>query len=111
MTLMPSFITSLCLVAALWPTASIAAEPIAPGKLVGKYAFGYGDKLRSKCLPVTKKLVQKFDVCEWEKEELSYSQKTDFYTCQVMKSDDEYRVYNTKSRCMDELGTMNANAP
>ena len=107
----PMRLVSLVFSAILLPVTLLAAEPIASSAVVGKYGFGYGDKLASSCAPISEKLAQKFDKCEWEKEELSYSLKTNFYTCDISKNGDQYRIFQSKARCREDLAYMKANAP
>jgi len=89
-----------------------AADAVPSTNVIGKIGFGFGEKLTSRCAPITKKLAQSFDKCEYEKtEKSSYAQKNDYYTCDITKKGDQYVIYQSKERCTEELETMKANAP
>lgn len=84
----------------------------APSDVVGKFGFDWLHPEKARCQAITANAVAGAKDCKHLKEgdTGSFTGKADYYSCKV-SSKVEYMIYDTQTRCKEELETMQANAP
>ena len=81
---------------------------LSPKTLVGKYGFDWLHPENATCTRVSETEIKTFKMCA-PAATGSFTGKTGHVVCQ--RKDGEFLIYETKSRCQEELETMQANAP
>ena len=99
---LPHFISFCALVLA---TSTTAADNKI---LIGQYGFDWLKPNESKCQRLDEKLVKSFLACK-ESDVRSFTGRKDFTVCR--KKGSEYLIFRNETRCQEEYGTMQANAP
>lgn len=77
---------------------------------VGSYGFDWLHPESAQCKQMTRKDIDKFKGCKYEKQGGSFGLDLPYYFCAV-NEDIEYFVYLTKANCREAKETMEANAP
>ena len=92
---------------ALFATASLAAGA-AGAAAVGRYGFNWSKPDTATCERVTEALAARFSECHPGDTE-SFTGKRDHLVCSL--PDGEFLAFPDRARCVEELETMQANAP
>lgn len=82
--------------------------PLLPKALVGQYGFDWLHPENATCTRVSETEIKTFKTCA-PAATASFTGKTGHMVCQ--RKDGEFLIYETKTRCREELETMQANAP
>ena len=88
----------------------VLANSVPSSSVVGKYGFDWLRPTKAKCAAITEQAAGGFKTCTQADANSpgSFTGKKDFYTCRVSKTS-EYMIYNSQSRCREELEVMKSN--
>ena len=75
----------------------------------GSYGFNWLNADKAQCQKITPELIKKFRSCEY-KNPGGFGLGNPSHSCRISKKS-EYIVFSNKAICIDELETMQANAP